>query len=202
MTRLFYKREGKSQMELAPEVDIQELAEFTERMRKKQRAETIRHAWYISLYESCGVKLPYSVDQYQYCTQYKPYPMKEVENADGTTREVVDYQAEREVDEHETLRYLALVTQHATDLGYAVNKDYSDKKYSHEILLAEDPEDKWNNVSVTYTVDREAVCRRVVTGTKHVEAVTIEAHDEDIVEWQCDKISFLGFDVSTSSASE
>lgn len=34
-------------------------------------------------------------------------------------------------------------------------------------------------------VAREKVCRRVQTGTKHVEAV--EAHDEPVFEWICDE---------------
>ena len=50
-------------------------------------------------------------------------------------------------------------------------------------------------VKVKCWMDRDAVCERVVTGTRHVEAelvpeyVTparlIEAHEEEIVEWKC-----------------
>lgn len=40
---------------------------------------------------------------------------------------------------------------------------------------------------VRYTLDlnREQVCKKVVTGVKHVEAKTIEAHDIEEFEWVC-----------------
>lgn len=32
---------------------------------------------------------------------------------------------------------------------------------------------------------KEEVCKRVVTGKKHIEELVIPAHDEEIVEWEC-----------------
>jgi hypothetical protein len=40
-------------------------------------------------------------------------------------------------------------------------------------------------VGLSVVVEREQVCRKIVTGVKHVEAHVIEAHDEEIVEWEC-----------------
>ena len=37
-------------------------------------------------------------------------------------------------------------------------------------------------------VNRALVCERRVVGTKHVEEHVIKAHDEDIVEWDCNPI--------------
>lgn len=39
-------------------------------------------------------------------------------------------------------------------------------------------------VELELNIDRDKVCRRVQTGTKHVDAV--EAHDEPVFEWICD----------------
>lgn len=38
-------------------------------------------------------------------------------------------------------------------------------------------------ISVSFPVDRATTCKRVKTGTRHVEAVP--AHDVDVFEWQC-----------------
>jgi hypothetical protein len=40
--------------------------------------------------------------------------------------------------------------------------------------------------SVVYSINlnREDICRKVMTGTKHVDA--IEAHDEPVYEWVCE----------------
>lgn len=36
--------------------------------------------------------------------------------------------------------------------------------------------------------DRDEVCRRVVKGTRRVPTRVIPAHDEEIVEWECDPL--------------
>ena len=41
------------------------------------------------------------------------------------------------------------------------------------------------NVHYEIFTARENVCKRVVVGKRQIPAVTIEAHDQDIVEWDC-----------------
>ena len=179
----------------------QELEEYQARMDKKQRDEQIRMEWFKSLYHATNgsVRLPYDATSMVFATVYKPHP--EVWDAEKE-KMVTDYAAPQEVDVNATNIVLAKVTQHASALGYPVNKNYSDKYYTHEVILQEDPESKYNNVTVSYEVNRESVCRKVVTGTKHVEEKIIPAHDEEVVEWECEKISFLGMDTTDGSDSE
>lgn len=49
-------------------------------------------------------------------------------------------------------------------------------------------------VSIEYTIDREMVCKRVVTGKKIVPAETYERpeREEEIVEWICDEPILAG----------
>ena len=182
-------------MSITPEEITQELETFNTRLERKQHEENLRAEWFKSLYEAQGVALPYDAGAYVYCTVHFPHPTKWDETKQ---REVTDYAAPQEINVKETNLLLARVTQHASKLGYAVNKVYNDKRYTHEVVLVEDPESKWNNVTVTYSVDRESVCRKVVTGTKHIEEQIVPAHDEEVTEWVCEKISFLGMDTANS----
>jgi len=168
----------------------QELDRFNERQLKKQNIEQLRIQWLISLFEAEGVELPYSVSSVEYITQYHPAPKLE----NGAT----DYSAPQVIDVEATQIILAKVAQHAARLGYKMEKEYTDKNYTHKVILLEDPNSHWDDVTITYQASRESVCRKVVTGKKHVEKQIIEAHDEDITEWECDKISFLGMDTANS----
>lgn len=47
---------------------------------------------------------------------------------------------------------------------------------------------KLGQLKLDFLVARDEVCERVVVGTKHVPALHIPAHEEDIVEWKCPKI--------------
>lgn len=172
-----------------------QLDEYQARMDKKQHDERVRIEWFKSLYEATGVRLPYDAGSMVFATVFHPHP--EIWDAEKE-KMVTDYAAPQEVNVDATNKLLAKVTQHASKLGHAVNKTYSDKYYTHEVILEEDSESKYNNVTVTYEVNRESVCRKVVTGTKHVEEKIVPAHDEEIVEWVCEKISFLGMDTSDS----
>jgi hypothetical protein len=176
-----------------------ELASFQTRLERKHHEESIRAEWFKSLYQAQGVDLPYDVSSTVYCTEYFDYPTKWDEEK---KREVKDYGAQREINVPATNLVLARVTQHASKLGYPVNKNYNERTYTHEIVLVEDPTDKWNNITVTYSVNRESVCKKVVTGTKHVEEVVIPAHDEEVTEWECKKVSFLGMDLSDADTTD
>lgn len=43
-------------------------------------------------------------------------------------------------------------------------------------------------VGIDANIPREQACRKVVVGTREVEALTIEAHTEDVIEWRCDPL--------------
>lgn len=78
--------------------------------------------------------------------------------------------------------WIANIARVATRLGKAV-KQYDNDRF--RVII------RTGDFELTYSVAREAVCRRVVTGVKHIEAseelVKTEAHDEEIVEWICDE---------------
>jgi len=182
--------------ELSPSEKIaQELDSFQTRMDRKHYEEKIRVEWFKSLYEATGVKLPYDAGSMQWVTVYHPHPEKW--DADKE-KMVTDYAAPQEINVDATNKLLAKVTQHASRLGHPVNKNYSSKYYTHEIVLEEDTENKWNNVTVTYQVDRESVCKKVVTGTEEVPEQVIPAHTKENFEWVCEKISYLGMDTADS----
>lgn len=176
------------------------LEEYQTRMEKKHHDEKIRMEWFKSLYHATNgsVDLPYDASSMIFATVYKPRP-EQWDEEKG--RMVVDYAAPQEVDVNATNIVLAKVTQHASALGYPVNKTYSSQYYSHEVILEEDTENKWNNVTVTYEVNRESVCRKVVKGYEDVPEQITPAHKKEIVEWECEKISFLGMDTADSTDS-
>ena len=43
------------------------------------------------------------------------------------------------------------------------------------------------NVQIDAFIARGEVCRKVVKGSRHVEARLVPAHDEEIVEWVCEE---------------
>lgn len=45
---------------------------------------------------------------------------------------------------------------------------------------------KFGDIKLVFSISREKFCQKVVTGTKEIEAYTVEAHTEEIVEWVCD----------------
>jgi len=182
-------------MSKSPDEKRQELDKFNARMSKEASIKQLRMQWLVSLFEAEGVELPWHVSSVEYVTQYLPAPKKWDEELGY---EVTDYDAPQVIDVLATNKILAKVTQHAARLGYKLEKDYNDKTYCHKITLLEDEKSHWDNVTITYQVNRESVCRKVVTGTKHVEKQIIEAHDEDEYGWECEKISFLGMDTSDS----
>jgi hypothetical protein len=71
--------------------------------------------------------------------------------------------------------------------GYKVTKEWDDYLSIH----IDCPTENWR---LTYAVQREVVCERKVVGKRHVEAVVLKAHDEEIVEWECNDKSLLGGD--------
>jgi len=44
---------------------------------------------------------------------------------------------------------------------------------------------EFHGITLSYQCDRATVCERKIVGTKRVEAYFSPAHDEDIVEWEC-----------------
>lgn len=51
--------------------------------------------------------------------------------------------------------------------------------------LTVEPED---GTMLEYVIWRSRVCRPKVVGTRHVEEQVIKAHDEEVVEWECEPL--------------
>jgi hypothetical protein len=160
------------------------LKEDMERAHKRQ----VRSAWCTELYEASDgeVSLPYSINYgSEYITKYHPYPKDD----DGND----DYSVGQEVDVEATNRIIAIIVQFARSKGYDVEYKHTDEEFFTTITIDKDEEDSYNNVTVDYRANRSSVCTRIKK-TVHVEEKVIEAHDEEVTEWDCRKVSFLAMD--------
>lgn len=90
-----------------------------------------------------------------------------------------------ELDVDATQKMFARVIRWARKNGWTVTKEYKDDEFS---ITVKDIKDPISNVQFYST--RQVVCERVQVGTKHVEA-----HDEPVYEYQCDKVAFLSVEV-------
>jgi len=186
-------------MSKTPDEKRQELDEWNARMLEESNTKQLRMQWLVSLYEAEGVELPYYVSGTEHITQHFPHPKKW---DDEKQREVTDYSAPQVIDTVATKKILAKVLQHATKLGFKVEKKHTEDYYSHVVILKPDTtEGQWddNSVTITYQASRKSVCQRVVTGTKRVEEQVTPAHEENTYEWVCEKISYLTMDTSSDS---
>lgn len=175
--------------------------EFNERMLKEEQERALQRQlyklWCVELFEHTDgeVDLPWSLNYgvSEYVTKYHPYPMKIVgANEDGTGgRETPDYSAQRDVDVPATEELLRKIVKFARSKGYAVKKKYSDDDLKIVVTLRQMGEKpSYKDIVATYTASRKVVCAKV-TKTVHHEEQVIEAHDEEVTEWECRKVSFL-----------
>lgn len=44
----------------------------------------------------------------------------------------------------------------------------------------------FGKIKLKFSIQREKFCKKVVTGTREIPAVTYEARTEEVVEWVCD----------------
>ena len=122
-----------------------------------------------------GIELPYDAFRgttYANVAQHHYVPSGE----DGTS--------EWQLDEDETVKQFARIVKWARKNGYPIEKKYTDDEFSIDV----DTENELIG-RVHFYSTRQVVCKKVVTGTKVVEAVP--AHEEEEVEWVCDKIAFM-----------
>lgn len=87
--------------------------------------------------------------------------------------------------EEETLAILGRVARFAVENHLDVEKSY-DHDFQLKVTVSQEP-----RVVIRYSANREAVCTKKVVGTKKIPAHTIPERTEDIVEWDCPKVSLL-----------
>lgn len=148
-----------------------DLEYFIDRATKtRQRNEQIFN-WHIKAADA-GLPLPYDYDD-----TYISANVYDTDNEDSKW----------EINVEKTLDLLAKIVQYATEQGLAVTKSY-DYNFDVRIELNDD-------VEIHYTAQREAVCVKKVVGTKIVPAKVTEEREEEIIEWECEKIAFLSREV-------
>lgn len=144
---------------------------FNSRLDKKVAKIKAISDWHLDVFNGTdgNVELPWSADDtYCHATQYVK---------DSYT----------DVDAEATIEYLSTVVKYAVSCGFEVKKDYSSYAFKVEVLIPFE-DDK---ITISYTANREAVCTKKVVGVKHHEEQVTPAYDEEIVEWECEKISLL-----------
>lgn len=90
-----------------------------------------------------------------------------------------------ELDVDATQKMFARIIRWARKNGWTVKKGYKDDEFTVSVTDIPDPVS-----NVQFYSTRQVVCERVQVGTKHVEA-----HDEPVYEYLCDKVAFLTVEV-------
>lgn len=175
-----------------------EMIEFNSRMQRSFEEQRVVAEWHRNLWVNSNgkVDLPHKHgDTYIYAT--KRFPSKWI-SEDGTEHD--DWEPhckykQGEVDYDGTVAYLSLITKTAKSIysNLLVEKKYDEDTFRVKFTLPISMEDGSDEkVTISYNVKREAVCKKKVTGTRHVEEHVTPAHDEEIVEWECEPVSLLG----------
>jgi len=163
-----------------------ELERYFERIRKAEARFTTLVNWHTEVYMAIEHTdlLGGSVDStYVNVAQYEPRPEYPNEGWNDTPVLNVD----------ETLKLMAKITRFARSKGYEVTKDYDSSDFNLRIKLGDE-----FGYAVTYYCKRDAVCTPKVVGKKVIPAKPAEPpRVEDVIEWECSKISLLGFDADT-----
>jgi hypothetical protein len=162
--------------------------EFLARVKKERVKYDTLVAWHLTAHVDAKLSLPWSGDN--------TYISCSVNKVDDTGNELYG-----EVDEAKTVEYLARVIKYARRRKFNVEKDYSGDQFTVKVKVPmnglrvdADPNQYGNYVIVNYYADRNAVCTAKVVGQKVVPAHTTPERVEDVVEWECAKLSFLGVD--------
>jgi len=181
------------------------LSKFNERLIAEMNKINLLSSWSISLWNATDgeVELPWSPSyDSESITVHKPQPKKLVEKSwePGEFYETTDYSAPREVDIEATNKLIAKIIKHARKCGYQVEKKYDGSTFRVTVVLLQVGEKRsYNDVTYTYNANRQSVCEKVVTIVHHeAETKVIEAHDEEVVEWNCEKISFMAMNDTDS----
>lgn len=148
---------------------MSDLERFLERDRERLDRDKRIVAWHVAVHLNTEIELPYRGNE----TYMNVNVHRWIED-DG----------EYKMDMEATLANLAKITKYATSKGAKVEKKY-DYDFKLNVTIPE------TDIVIRYSADRETVCTKKVVGTKHVEAQVIPAHDEEIIEWDCEPISLL-----------
>lgn len=152
------------------------LADFQDRIAD-QRARFNRAAtWHLEALQNGNITPPYRGDEtWLNVTEY---------DYEGTKDTNPNY---GKVDVEATQLILAKVIKYATKVGAKVEKRYDTHDFNVEVTATD-------GFSIHYYASRETVCERKVIGTKVIPAITTAERIEEIVEWECEKVSFLAID--------
>jgi len=145
-----------------------DLSEFLSRKAKVDARNELIAGWHLRAHAEGGIKLPYDVH-------------------DTWIRlDVYEYNKDDEyvLNVEKSLDALAVVTQFASKVFGAVEKDYSSSDFELKITLED-------GTVIRYEADREAVCTKVVVGYEDVPERVTPAYRKEIVEWECDPVSLL-----------
>lgn len=89
--------------------------------------------------------------------------------------------------------WASLYFQNKVDLISATRMlHFAKKEYNNSAFNVVRKFGPGNQVQIRLTIAREQVCEKKVVGTKHVEAYTIAAHEEEVVEWKCSEPLLAG----------
>jgi hypothetical protein len=176
---------SSTQKELTPQLKHQQkLYELHDKQRLIAK-------WHVKLYEATdgAIELPWSpVEDWIFLnvSEFKNVPAPTEDNPDKTERKYV-------TDTDASLAKLAAVAKFAakSSMVQGIEKKYTDGDFKLIVKLGEDN-------SIRYSVNREAVCTKKVTGTKVIPA-TPEREVEEY-EWDCKPVSLLGFNAEPTDA--
>lgn len=169
-----------------------DLQKFVDRVNAERARFNAIVNWHTELYAHSNgvVPLPYGGDNcYNGLTvsEYKTVHKPTDENPDATDYEnVVDIQA--------SLARIAAVAKFAVSKKADVEKKYDDAGSFELIITIPGPNDR--TIKLYYSVSRETVCEKKVTGQKVIPASFTPEKIVDVVEWDCKPVSLLGFDAS------
>lgn len=143
---------------------------------EKQIKTLIAHQEFWREALSRGIEIPY--DAYYGTSHY------------ANIAQHLEYDSELEsspLDVEATQKQIARIIRWARSNGWSVEKKYNDDEFTVRIEGIHEP-----ICYMEFFSTRQVVCKKVQTGTKTVEAV--EAHEEPVYEYVCDKVAFLSID--------
>jgi len=149
------------------------LDDYLKTVRKARERFSKIVEWHLKLHTATGFDLPYGADNtYINCNTYGPD----------------DYNV---VNKEATIAKLATVAKFASKQpGVTVKKDYT-SSFELEVVIWQDPDNQYNNITISYEAKRDVVCTKRVVGTKVVPARVVPERVEEEIEWDCEPVSLL-----------
>jgi len=148
---------------------------FVDRAQEnRQRFETL-YAWHMQAYLIGRVSLPY--------TATEDWIDVTVSHWNSETQQYdLDLEASRQA--------IAKVAKFVARASNAiVTKDWTDSELQLDVQVTS--LDETQTYTVTYKVNREAVCEKKVVGYEDVPEYVTPAYKKEVVEWECTDVSLL-----------